>query len=525
MKEKESLSRKLFNAVFYLFSSSLVSLALKVLIVAYIARKLGVEQFGLYSAILSFVGLFQFLSDFGLNKSLLKFGSLDSENARVSFGNALFAKTFLVFPLLLFVSLSGYCFGYKNDELIVLVLFALSLVLESYASVFSSVRRILGHFELISFFRVLKTLITLIVIVLVLSKYNSVFALALVTVFLTAFMFVVSLINTLFLLKPKFKLSILGDFFKDSLIFSLNDFFLNIYTRINVVLLSFFSNLFSVGIYSAAVRFTTIASLLPRQVRFALLPTMYRILENQKSEGAINEQVFDSVSQGEIFDPSSSSPEIQQEGRSVSQKLIESNIERSKRVFNTILKLMILFAAPLSVAIWFLSDNIIHFIFGSKYDMSIPLVKLFSIFIFLRFIETPFSLFYFGLEKHKSLVTIQGITSLINVALCLIMIPGFAVFGAASATIISEAIFAFVLIFYGSRYLIWSTSVVFGLLFKHVFVVLAAMFFTMLVAASLHVFVQLFFLCALYVVFLFVIKEFTEDDKLLFKKLFSRGKA
>ena len=98
------LSRKLTIGISYLLSSAIVTVALNVILVGFVARALGVENFGLYSAIISFVGLFQFLSDFGLNRTLLKFGSTSISNAQFSFGNALLLKTILIIPTFILVA-------------------------------------------------------------------------------------------------------------------------------------------------------------------------------------------------------------------------------------------------------------------------------------------------------------------------------------------------------------------------------------------------------------------------------------
>ena len=178
MQKKEPLTKKLTFGIFYLVTSAASSVLLNAITVAIIARALGVENFGLYSAILSFVQLFQFLSDFGLNRTLLKFGSTDITKAQISFGNALFVKTILVFPTLVLVAFLGLLAGYRSSEIIILVFFTISLILDSYASVFSSIRRILGNFKLISFFRILRTIINLIIIIIALSISNSVISLA-----------------------------------------------------------------------------------------------------------------------------------------------------------------------------------------------------------------------------------------------------------------------------------------------------------------------------------------------------------
>lgn len=512
MSKKIPLSRKLFSGIFYLFSSSLVTIGIKTVIVALIARKLGVENFGLYSAIISFVGLFEFLSDFGLNKTLLKFGSTSKENASISFGNSLLVKSCLILPVLTIVGIVAYFSGYRGTDFLSLILFSLSSIFDTYASIFSSIRRILGHFKLISFFRVVKTLLTLVVIVIVLLKYQSVFSLAVATLSLTIIMFLASLINTALLLRPKLQLGLLSEFFKDSLIFSFNDFFLNIYARIGIVLLSSFHEMFAVGIYSAAVRFTIIASLLPRQIRFAMLPTMYRLLE-------IRDKKFLAPlsSESDVLDIA----EEKFEGKT----LVSANIEKSKKVFNILFKYLVLFSVPLALSIFYFSDPVIHLIFGHKYYSSIPYVQLFSLFIFLRFVETPFTLFYLGMNKHKNLVIIQGITSLLNVVLCLALIPKLAAHGAVYSTILSELVFVFIIIFAGINYKIWDLKDLIIQTFKPLFAGLISLLISYMFLSTLHIMLQLIFMGLFYIISLFIIKVFDDKDKELFKKIFVAVKA
>ncbi|MBI1858692.1 MAG: flippase [Candidatus Melainabacteria bacterium] len=504
MRKKQSLSKKLFFGIIYLFSSSIITIGIKVVTIAYIARRLGVEQFGLYSALIAFIGLFQFISDFGLNKTLLKYGSKNLHQASISFGNALFAKSILILPLLICVGISGYFAGYNNDTYLSLMLFATSMIFDSYAHVFSSIRRITGSFKLISFFRIVKTLVTLAVYVYVLYVYNSVFVLALATLLLTMFMFVVSLINTVMLLKPRLKLSILKDFFQDSILFSLNDLFINIYARIGIVILSFFNELFVVGVYSAALRFTKIAILLPRQIRFAMLPTMYRLLDDKSS---IEEKI-------EPIDPEVDDVAIS------SEALIEGDLKKSKKVFNLMLKYMSFFSTPVAILIFYFSESIIHLIFGSKYDSSIPFVQLFTVFIFFRFIETPFGLYYLGLNRHKDLIILQGIASAINILLCFLLIPSLAGFGAAMSTNISEIIFVVLVLFFGIQFKIWDVVGSLSRICLPFIVGLVSLFITVKTCGSVNIIVQLFVFALSYLCLLIVSRQFGKEDTRFFKKVF-----
>lgn len=479
---KEPLSRKLSHGIFLLLSSSFVSIGLSAIAIGFIARKLSVEDFGLFSTVASFVGLFEFLCDFGLNKTLLKFGSTDIERTKVSFGNALFVKSILILPTLLLVWALGYVFGYRGEVLNILLIFTLGVVFDSFGTVFSSIRRILGDFKLISFFRIVKSFLYLGIVYVALSYNNSVFSLVFATLILSFVSFVISLINSLLLLKPKLKLSIVKDFFKDSLIFSFSDFFLSIYAKISTVLLSFFANLHVVGIFSAAIKFTRIANIIPGQVKFALLPSIYRILDDKDSKNA------------------------------------------RKRVFGIILKYMIIIATPSAILIYFFSGQIIHLLFGKKYDLSIPLVQIFSIFIYLRFIATPFGLFFIGLHKHKNMLYCQASTTLLNIFLNILLIPRFESLGACYSTITSEAFFVIILILIGKKYLIWGIFDTIQAFLKPTFAGIISLFLTAYCLDHINIFIRMIFLIFIYFLSLFLLKTFNSSDKDLLKKIFTKNK-
>lgn len=480
---KEPLSRKLSHGIFFLLSSSFFSIGLNAVAIGFIARKLSIEDFGLFGTITSFVGLFEFLCDFGLNKTLLKFGSTDIDKTKISFGNALLVKSILILPTLFLVWLIGYIFGYRGEVLNIILIFTLSVILDSFGAVFSSIRRILGSFKLISFFRVVKAFIYLIIVYFALSYNNSVLSLIVATLLLSIISFLLSLINSVLLIKPKLKPSLIKDFFKDSLIFSFSDFFLNVYAKISTVLLSFFANLHAVGIFSAAIKFTRIANIIPGQVKFALLPTIYRILEDK----------------GNIK-------------------------EARKRVFNIIFKYMVILATPSAILIYFFSAQIIHLIFGKKYDLSIPLVQLFSLFIYLRFIATPFSLFFIGLHKHKNMVYCQASTTILNIILNIFLIPKFFSYGACYSTIISETFFVILLISLGKKYLIWDIFSTLKAFIKPTLAGAISLFLTAYFSDYINIFIRIVFLVFTYFLCLFLLKAFNKSDKELFKKIFTKNK-
>ncbi len=486
---KEPLSKKLTHGIFYLLSSSVITVGLNAISVGFIARKLGVESFGLYSAIFSFVGLFEFLSDFGLNKTLLRFGATDINRTKVSFGNALLLKGMLIIPSITLILTLGYLAGYRGITLQILFLFSLSLVLDSFSAIFSSIRRIFGNFKLISFFRVLKTFINLLIVFTALNYNSSVFTLALANTLLSIIVFLISLINTILLIKPSLDLKLFKEFFKSSSIFSISDFLFNIYGKISTVLLSLLSNMHTVGIYSAAIKFTKIANLFPNQVRFAMLPSIYKILEEKAVESPTHPLY-----------------------------------SKRKKVFNIIFKYMVILATPSAILIFFFSDSIIHLIFGRKYDLSILLVKLFSFFIYLRFLETPFTLFYIGLIKHKRMLFFQTISTSLSIILNILLIPKYSYFGACYSTLISESVFMLGLFFWGLRYSIWNLKESMINFLRPTISALISVGIVVFLFNNLNIFIKIIFLLVLYIAFLLLFKTFNQNDKELFSRIFHKSK-
>lgn len=488
MSKHESLSRKLTLGILYLFSSTTLSGLFTIITLSVTARILGVENFGLYNAFLSIVGLFQFITNLGVNRILLKEGAKNFENAKTSFGNALLFKAIVIVPIILVIILISKHSGYTGNSLLAIVLFGFSLIFDSYGTLFISLRRILGDFKVISIFRVIRSIINLLSVIIALKIDNSVLSLSIATLIVSLISFTGALANSISLLKPKLNLKELWELIEDSIIFGLNDFFSKLYLRASIVLLSMYADLYSVGIFSAGIRFTKFSFIFAKQVRVAILPTMYRILD-EKDDDVISE----------------------------SKNLIESNKDRSSRVFKTMLKYMVLISVPLSLIMFFYSSELINIIFGSKYKASTPIVKLLSVFIFLRFIQTPFTLFYLGLNRHKSMVVLQAISCIFLIMCSYVFIPKHHSFGACYAVNISELIFSALLIIYGFKFNIWKIFdlikfIVLPFLTGITSIYITSRFFNFIL-------IEFFIFIFLYFVFLLATGQLNKRDKDLISKI------
>jgi PST family polysaccharide transporter len=117
-------------------------------------------------------------------------------------------------------------------------------------------------------------------------------------------------------------------------------------------------------------------------------------------------------------------------------------ITTPKDVFNINKKLAIFGGGAMlivSFVLFFFSSELIQLIFGKKDLVSILILKIFAIIPFLTFLHTVFALFtmiVFGKNKEYSKIIVSA--AILNVLLCIILIPFFSYIGAAIAVVTIE---------------------------------------------------------------------------------------
>jgi O-antigen/teichoic acid export membrane protein len=110
-------ARKILRNSFFGIASEAIGGALLFIVFIFIARFLGSEQFGVFSYILAFVGLFQLIADFGLTNVIVREISRAKENAAHIMG-AIIPLAWL-FSLLIFgvIALLGNLFSLSEEDI------------------------------------------------------------------------------------------------------------------------------------------------------------------------------------------------------------------------------------------------------------------------------------------------------------------------------------------------------------------------------------------------------------------------
>jgi O-antigen/teichoic acid export membrane protein len=169
---------------------------------------------------------------------------------------------------------------------------------------------------------------------------------------------------------------------------------------------------------------------------------------------------------------------------------------------------------PITIVLFFLGDNIIHFLYGAGYHNSAFVLKIIAITILLRFISFVNGVTIISINKQKQRLYFQGATAFLNIILNFILIPLFGLIGVAFATIISEfflnASYFFIVINYFKN---WKDILI-----------LIKPFIAVIVASSLFfvgidtIWVILMVLIS-YVALLLIFKVFNKEDLNIFKRV------
>jgi O-antigen/teichoic acid export membrane protein len=388
------------NAVFLLLAK-VISTAIGVFLVLFLARKLGTEQFGIYTLGHYYAGLYIILGDLGLNNLLTR------ELARSrSSANALIGKVFLLKGLLNIatVALSVlvlFLLDYgENAQQVVLVIlvgqFCVGSFLMSYYHIFEGFERM----QYVTIIEAVKKILDVVCCVTVLSYGFSLLVMVSVMIFtdlltlLLAWRVARSCLSVR--IHPVMRVDEWRALIVSALPYGLILVFFELINSLDTTMLAKFRTQEEVGWYGAALRITSVLSLVPLMCASAMFPTAAR--------------------------------------------LFQSSLETARSIFAGVLRLMILIGLPIAVGTTIEADGIIEVLFTRTYAPAAEPLRLLIWSITLYFLNMPMVLFLSAIEKQRYGTAVVGFSALCNGLLNFFMIPALGMAGAAASTIISQCI-------------------------------------------------------------------------------------
>lgn len=384
------------NTVF-LSASHIFARAIGFLYAVFLARFLGVYNFGIYSFTLAFVYPFIQVADFGIERLILRDLSREPEKARHYLTRLLPLRIFLSFSALLAAVFLGIVLGQPLSQVINFIAFGLLLIpynlLFLFTGYLNSQER-MGYYAIANIAQIVLT-----------AGMGSLFVLLnfnLIVIFL-AYPLANLIVLLFFLAKAKDWKIHLGweidwSFWRESLsqswVFAGLLILAVFYLRLSTIMVGILKGPEATGLYSSASRFVEAMVLIPQSLALALFP--------------------------------------------LSSKLILNDKERLKKVYTKGLIVLFLFSLPFSFALIFGSKIITGFAFGEEYLPAIPVFVVLGISVIFFFVNALAGNIIQNSNHVKKFLPFAGLNFIILLSLALFLIPKYSIVGAAWAVVGGE---------------------------------------------------------------------------------------
>ncbi len=389
--------KKVFKNSVFLSGSQVISRLIGFAYFIFMARFLGVEKFGTYSFILSFVYNFIPVADFGIERLVLIDLAREPEKSREYISKLLPLRFFLALATYLIILILGLILGVGARQIFYLSVFGLAIIPYNITFLITSYLNSKEKMIYISIANIFLILLT--------ALFGLVFAWLKLDLawILTAYPLANLLLMVIFLASLRREISawfnIDWGFWKNILskcwTFAALTILAVFYLRMSVILVNLILGPVATGLYSSAFKFIEAGILIPQSLALALFPVSSKLF------------VQDKVRLGKVY----------------------------------LKGLLVLFVlGSLATAVFNLfSKNIINLSYGRDYFSAFPVLSLVSFSLVLFFMNALAANVILNSDKVKTYLFFNFSNLLILIFSCLILIPKYNLQGAAVSVLIAES--------------------------------------------------------------------------------------
>jgi polysaccharide transporter, PST family len=388
----------------WLFADRVLRMGTSLIVGVWVARYLGKDQYGLFNYALAFVSLFSPILTLGLDDVVVRHIVSTSSSKDEILGTTFWLKL-LGGIASVFVAVGAMFFLGEHDttKISLVVILAIAGVFRAADTVelwFQS--QVKSKYTVIA--KNLAYLLSNLIKVGLILTQADLLAFAWITLAEFAMgavgLVIVYQARGLSIQLWKWSFPVAKTLLKESLPLIFSGFAIMIFMKIDQIMLGQMRGNGDVGIYSAAVRISELWYFIPTTVVASVAPAIYAAKE--KSEALYYQRI------------------------------------------GQLLRLLACIALAISIPMTFLSNNIILAMFGSKFAEAGPILAVHiwtSVFVFMGVATSPWFIAE-GLNNVSLGKTLLG--AILNIILNILLIPKYAGMGAAIATIVSQAVAAFI---------------------------------------------------------------------------------
>lgn len=363
------------------------------------ARYLSVSDYGIFGFATSFTGILAVTMDLGISMHIVRNISTDYSAAPKYLGNAIPLK--MIFILGTCILTLIILLLMKSHELVLTVtlLFTIEMILKSYINLFNGSFQAFEEGKYQGIGNTIINLLTLVFILLTIFTDLGIIGIAISYIIanLIALLYEYYVLNK-HLVKPKFELDL--PFCKQITIFALpfaiTGLLYTIYYSIDIVMLTNMVGNYATGIYNATYKLISVLTLFYSVYTAVIFPVMSKFFKNDES-------------------------------------MLLVSFEKS-------IKYLMMIIIPLAVATVFYSTDVIHLIYGHKYDAASSVLSILIWTVCLLFISGAANTLLNASHKETTVTKIYSIAAVFNIILNFFMIPYLSYNGAAITTVLSDVL-------------------------------------------------------------------------------------
>jgi O-antigen/teichoic acid export membrane protein len=452
--------------------STVTSFFLFILLI-FVGRYLGVEEYGVFTFSLAFVTIFEMFTDFGLRDLSVRNVSRNKELTEKYIGNLLIWKLLLCMTVYLILIITINVLQYDSKIKLIVYIMALSSFLKSFKHTYRLFFQVHNRFDLDTLLVFNERAAQLIVglLVLVLWKKLIPFVICFVSVRLIDFLITLIVLKwKIAPIKPKLDFKFMKKLQIEALPLGLFFVVLVVLCYIDTVMLSKMRNYHEVGLYNAAFKIYEGITILPTVFFLVILPRLSELFTTDK--------------------------------------------ERHKRLMKNVIKYMFVLALPVLLYGIFASNFFIDKFFGKEFIAATQALQILFLGIAFQFPNWMLHTALISIDKQKIILAVGGCGVVSNIILNLFLIPRYGYVGAAVATVMAE----FFMFIYAYWYITKKVAVLqpYALVIKPIMAITSS-FLILYVLPGVPVILKLFLSSITYLGSLFLFRTFDKAELNTFK--------
>lgn len=396
-----SKSGKVFNKIFKNFSflsfGKIGGDFFTFVLFVVLSRKFGQEGIGQYSFALGLGGFFALCADFGLYNFSIKEISRHKDSRedylQIIFSLRAVQSLIILILLLVIIPILPFSYGTKFIIIILGIYLITYIIIDGFSAVFIAYEKM--HLAAMMEMTV-KTITASSAIVISLLGGSIINALLMFPIMSILQLLIVIRISRKVIGKItlSFSFKSLLNTFKQTITFGTTDLLLQIYLRIDIVLIGFLLGESSAGLYNVGYRVVFFLLLIPKFASIALFPIVSQLFRDSRFE----------------FD----------------------------KMYNKSLNMMIVIGLPISAGLLLIAPEFIGLVFGVEFTGSSTVLRILSNLFLLNCLSQIMDIFLMASDQQTARAKIQWVATLVCILSNLVFIRLFNIEGSAIAVVLSS---------------------------------------------------------------------------------------